>query len=418
MIYNRIYKYLEDEIGLDINSIGTASIDSSIKLLMTENNIETIDELLHNLKHLPKFHSLLFEKIIVPETWFFRDAKPFEFLSIWLRQNKVFFQREKLKILSAPCSTGEEPYSIAIALTEQGLPKDSFRIDAIDISGDSIIKAKKAEYHKISFRGDDKYFLDKYFTPRGDKRFGLKREIRDMVDFRQDNILRLITIKPFEKYHVIFFKNLLIYLNADARMKTMNKIKQLLHPKGVLFTGHTETSYFLQYGFSMVKYPHSFALSINKANTAIAKDKVINNIQSKASIKTNARKDFTLRDTNGTSKQIEPAEITDSTEIKEEKTQLGKIKQLADKGYFDKALDMCIEYSGKNKSDYEAYFLQGLIYEAINDKDNAAIQYNKVLYLMPDHSDALLHLSLLYESAGLEKQARSVRERLLRLKNK
>jgi chemotaxis protein methyltransferase WspC len=413
MIFKRIYKYLEESIGLDIESIGSKGIDNSIRALMSEHHILTEDEFLLSLNNSSNLHYQLFEKIIVPETWFFRDSKPYEYLDLWLHQNKELYYDKTLQILSAPCSTGEEPYSIAISLIESGFPKELFQIDAIDISEVSINKAINGIYHKVSFRGNDKYFIDKYFTEIGMNRYQLEKDIRSLVNFRRDNILNLLTINPLERYHVIFFKNLLIYLTNDARLKAVRRIRQLLHPRGVLFTGHTETSYFLQHGFSMVKFPHSFALTLTDEEPKKPKDKVINTLQSKSNIKA-IKRDLTKTKKNGVPKKEAPKKEEQVPEKVNEEKPLDKIKALADKGQFEQALELCMEYSQKNKTDENCYFLQGVIFEAINDKDNAIIQYNKVLYLSPYHIEALLHLSLLYESMGEEDQAKSIKDRLSR----
>jgi chemotaxis protein methyltransferase WspC len=413
MIFKKIYKYLEDSIGLDIESIGSTGIDNSIRAIMAEHQISSEDELLLSLRNSTNLHYLLFEKIIVPETWFFRDSKPYEYLDLWLHQNKELYYDRTLKILSAPCSTGEEPYSIAISLIESGFPKELFQIDAIDISEVSIKKATEGIYHKVSFRGNDKYFMDKYFTEIGMNRYQLDEEIRGLVNFRRDNILNLLTINPLEKYHVIFFKNLLIYLTNDARLKAVSRIRQLLHPKGVLFTGHTETSYFLQHGYAMVKFPHSFALTLSEEEPKKQKDKVINTLQNKSNIKA-IKKEFTRTKSNGTPKEETPKKEESVPEKIKDENPLEKVKDLADKGQFEQALELCMKYSSKNKTDENCYFLQGVIFEAMNDRDNAIIQYNKVLYLSPYHIEALLHLSLLYESMGEENQAKSIKDRLSR----
>jgi len=413
MIFRRIYKYLEDSIGLDVDSIGYAGIDNSIRSIMAEHILNNEEELLFGLINSSELRIKLIEMIIVPETWFFRDSKPYDYLKYWLTKNRYLYSYDTLKILSAPCSTGEEPYSIAISLVEFGLTKDSFQIDAIDLSEDSVKKAIDGIYHKVSFRGDDKYFLDKYFTKIGLNRFQLNNDIRGLVNFRRDNILNLKTIQSLEKYHIIFFKNLLIYLTSDARLIVLNKIKQILHPKGVLFTGHTETTYFLRYGFSMIKFPHSFALTLSEIEQSKPKDNVINKIQNKTNIRT-SRKVFDDFNHNGTTNKAEQKNETSKPEKRKEINPLERIQDLADKGNFEKALELCIEYSLKNKADENCYFLQGLIFEGMNDKENAIIQYNKVLYLSPYHTNTLLHLSLLYENMGKLNQAKTMKERLSR----
>ena len=114
----------------------------------------------------------LIELVVVPETWFFSDRKPFTFLehyvkSEWLpnRNNGI------LRLLSIPCSTGEEPYSLAMLLLNAGLTPDKFRIDAVDISKKALLKATNAVYNQNSFRGEDLPQRERYFQQTADQSF-------------------------------------------------------------------------------------------------------------------------------------------------------------------------------------------------------------------------------------------------------
>ena len=92
----------------------------------------TIIEILHSKPELDK----LIEEVVIPETWFFRDNKPFQALDVLIKKKylKSVAKGERIRILSIPCSTGEEPYSIAITMFNNGLTNNQFHIDAVDIS--------------------------------------------------------------------------------------------------------------------------------------------------------------------------------------------------------------------------------------------------------------------------------------------
>ncbi|NEM13145.1 MAG: chemotaxis protein CheR, partial [Xanthomonas perforans] len=101
----------------------------------------------------------LVEAVVVPETWFFRYPESFVALVNLARERSTQLAGARpLRILSLPCSTGEEPYSIAMALLDAGLPGDGFRIDAMDISEVNLQRAERALYGRNSFRGDDLSF--------------------------------------------------------------------------------------------------------------------------------------------------------------------------------------------------------------------------------------------------------------------
>lgn len=130
-----IESLLKQKIGLDANSIGSSTIARAIYQRMADCRISTMAGYLGLLQESPQEWEAFVESVVIPETWFFRERESFNFLkdyvlSEWLANNS----NRILQILSVPCSTGEEPYSIAIALLEAGLTAANFRIDAIDIS--------------------------------------------------------------------------------------------------------------------------------------------------------------------------------------------------------------------------------------------------------------------------------------------
>ena len=413
MTINNIYKYLEKVIGLDIGSVGKNNIDNAIKSLMTELDITSVDLLESELTRSTAVQRKFFENIIVPETWFFRDDKPFEYLRKWIIDSKFLATKDVLNVLSVPCSTGEEPYSIAITLLESGIPPERISIDAIDLSEEAIIKAQKGEFGHSSFRNKSNNIQTSYFENIDNNKYKIKKDLRQMINFRQDNILHLWTIKPGKKYQVIFFRNLLIYLNKDAREKTLRKIRDLMKEDSVLFTGHTETSYFMQNGFRTVKYPHSFALKLAGQKP----DPVIDKKTSGESKLISANVNQKRNKSNGIIKEVQKDEHAEKDK-KENVIKLSEIKEYADKGDFHKAMKYCKSFIENNKTDPDGYYYLGLIYEATGKINEAIDLYNKSLYLKPAHQDALLHLGLLYENIGNMKEAQKLKERLKRLNAK
>src|SRR6476646_1464122 len=155
MIQAAIENLLKQKIGLNAAAIGSNTIARSVRHRMAHCSLEDPVAYLSQLQTSTAELDALIETIVVPETWFFRDREPFVLLahyvvSEWLPAHP----HQILRILSAPCSTGEEPYSIAIALLEAGLSASQFRIDAIDISQTALQKAQQAVYDEYSFRGN------------------------------------------------------------------------------------------------------------------------------------------------------------------------------------------------------------------------------------------------------------------------
>ncbi len=131
----------------------------------------------------------LIEEVVIPESWFFRDDRPFATFREFARAGWVDQPiPAPMSVLCLPCACGEEPYSVAIALLELGLPRERFEVVAVDISERSIHRATDGIYSVNAFRGMDPQLQDDYFTPiRG--RFLLKSAVRSAVRFERGNIL-------------------------------------------------------------------------------------------------------------------------------------------------------------------------------------------------------------------------------------
>ena len=192
---------------------------------------------------------LLLDQIVVPETWFFRYPDAFTLLQNWVLSTWLPNRRQsRLKILSVPCSTGEEPYSVAIALQEAGLPIDRFTIVAADISTRALKQAKAAVYNRHSFREPDSGIRGKYFSVQSDA-FHLSETVRSTVKFHRWNVQHAPPIEITGPYDVIFCRNLFIYLHRAAQKNLMTKLSSLLSNQGLLFAGHAEAGYLLSPAF-------------------------------------------------------------------------------------------------------------------------------------------------------------------------
>ena len=144
----------------------------------------------------------LIEEIIVPETWFFRDEQAFNALLKELNKNKTEGGLPK-RILSLPSSTGEEAYSIAIKLFENGYSQDMFSIDAIDISQRNIDAARQAKYRQHSFRNKQpEHIMQKYFTAHDDI-YEASDKIKQAVTFTRGNLFDFETLSRHQYYFPI-----------------------------------------------------------------------------------------------------------------------------------------------------------------------------------------------------------------------
>src|SRR5439155_10482889 len=185
---NPIESLLRKEIGLDAVSIGSSAIERTVRLRMKNLGLKNSNDYARLLDASRAELDELVEAIVVTETWFFRDRDPFNaFLRLaieWLGKHPT----GTLRVLSVPCSSGEEPYSLAITLLDAHILPDRFVINAVDISTHAVARAKQAVYGKNSFRGKELAFRDRYFRQNKDA-YELNRHVRECVQFFRDNLL-------------------------------------------------------------------------------------------------------------------------------------------------------------------------------------------------------------------------------------
>ncbi|MEX3630407.1 MAG: protein-glutamate O-methyltransferase CheR, partial [Burkholderia sp.] len=203
----------------------------------------------------------LIEQCVVPETWFFREREAFVALAARSLERLRADPSLPVRVLSAPCSTGEEPYSAAMALVDVGIDPARLRIDALDISARAIAQAQRAEYGCNSFRGHALEFRARHFTPTA-AGWRLDARIRDCVRFRRANLLELGRSSPAtdeERYDFIFCRNVLIYFDRHAQERALRALEARLAEDGLLFVGPAETGVVMRQSMSSAKIPLAFA---------------------------------------------------------------------------------------------------------------------------------------------------------------
>jgi chemotaxis protein methyltransferase CheR len=177
------------------------------------------------------------------ETYFFREPHQFELLiKHVLPQRRAALRTRPLRILSAGCSSGEEAYSLAIALHDAGLPLSgvSWEIDACDLNADRIARAREGTYEETSLRATDPEARRRYFTEEG-RRFHVKERFRSGVRFFQANLLAPNGQLGWAVYDAILCRNLLIYFGETAFDSVIKLFARCLMPGGYLFLGHSES---------------------------------------------------------------------------------------------------------------------------------------------------------------------------------
>jgi len=183
------------------------------------------------------------EAMTTNESFFFRDIKPFDqFKTFVLPQLlRVRAATRSLRIWSAACSSGQEPYSLAMILTEMRAQLAGWRIEivATDLSTEILDKAQAGLYTQFEVqRGLPIQLLVKYFKQSGD-RWQIDEAIRKMVQFRTFNLLD--DMGPLGRFDVVFCRNVLIYFDQPTKSAVLGRVARQLAPDGYLYLGGAET---------------------------------------------------------------------------------------------------------------------------------------------------------------------------------
>ncbi len=221
-------------------------VESRLMPIAKQRGHHSLAEMVSHLRNKPygELHAQVVEAMTTNETSFFRDAHPFEALKTAVIP-ELIQKREATKTLniwSAACSTGQEPYTIAITLRETFPQLANWRIQilATDLSSQVLEKAASATYSQAEInRGLPAPVLVKYFQKVG-LQWQLKPEIRSQVQFQRMNLIE--PWPAFAKMDVVFLRNVLIYFTPETKAKILAQVRNRLAADGSLFLGGAETT--------------------------------------------------------------------------------------------------------------------------------------------------------------------------------
>ncbi|ELX13396.1 chemotaxis protein methyltransferase CheR [Janthinobacterium sp. HH01] len=353
----------------------------------------------------------LVELVVVPESWFYRDAQAFQAASEFVRARLAADAGRMVRILSIPCAGGEEPYTMAMVLADAGVPADSFIIDAYDISAGCIARAKNGVYGRNAFRSQDLGFRDRHFIGDGDD-YSIGDALRKQVRFKQGNLLELDLGARTGYYDVIFCRNLLIYFDKPTTKAAIARLNALLSEDGLLFAGYAEVPSFCQYGFMPLQYPQAFGLKKESAHAAKRAVKPVPKTTPRAArpAPVAAPSPVPMRVRAGAPTPMPAAHVPlPAADL------LAEARRLADLGQLKEAENKSRDHLAQSPDSAEAYFILGLVNELTNKHKLAEDYWKRCIYLQPDHYEALCHLALLAETNNDPAGASALKARAARI---
>jgi len=407
----RFFDFLKETIGLDVTSVGPAIIERAVRQRSIVAQAVSADEYWRTLLGSRDEQQALIEAVIVPETWFFRYPESFVTLAKLASKRLAEINNLRaLRILSLPCSTGEEPYSIAMALLDAGLKPHQFKVDGLDVSPLSVEKARRALYGKNSFRGDDIAFRDRHFIAEGES-YRLDQRVLEQVRLRVGNLLDPALLAGEPPFDFVFCRNLLIYFDQPTQKQVFEVLKCLTHVDGVLFIGPAEGSLLGRLGMRSIGIPQSFAFS--RQGTADP-DPLPVFVPAPLPVPQPLRNPPPAPVRSRPFAQVAPPRLAPANSGSDTAALLANIAVLADEGKSAEARAACESYLRSHEPVAQVFYWLGLLSDVAGNTLEAQGFYRKALYLEPQHPEALMHLAGLLQAQGDAMGARRLQERAAR----
>jgi len=253
--YKNFQIFLEKACGIVLGENKHYLVSSRLNRLMQENNVPTLQALVNTLSKATgsALQAKVIEAMTTNETLWFRDTYPFSVLSQTIFEDCKQQKKASMRIWSAACSSGQEPYSMSMIADEYARQNFSFKVEitATDISQEILNEARQAKYDALALaRGLSEERKRQYFSPVG-QQWQVNANIRSRINFREINLLQSYT--ALGKFDAIFCRNVLIYFSADSKKDILNRMAQSLNPRGFLMLGASESIAQYSDKFEMVR---------------------------------------------------------------------------------------------------------------------------------------------------------------------
>lgn len=233
---------VHERCGLYLEGLAEARLFRAVASLQASTGITDTTQLLTKLTSNTTLFDHFVSHLTVNETYFFREPDALNWLVNNYLAERLADGRVPLTIFSAGCSSGEEPYSIAMMLYERfgEQAQTLFNLSGGDLDHQMLAKARQAVYGGMAFRALPPDVKRRYFTPHGGQ-FKLQDSLSKWVTFHPFNLLNANEGNPGGPYDVILFRNVSIYFDEPTRRRIHQQLRQLLAPNGILLCGVTET---------------------------------------------------------------------------------------------------------------------------------------------------------------------------------
>jgi len=264
--FNRLRKIIYDRSGIHFQDTKKYVLESRLTRRIEELNFDTFDQYLMYLTAGPyqteEFQEM-FNRITINETSFFRNEPQLQTFEERILPELLEARKatKTLRIWSAACSSGEEPYTLAIQIYRSlGVRLADWRIEILgtDISGKVLDIARSGRYHHYAVRSTPPAIISRYFKQDGNY-YQLSPDIMSMVNFEKLNLKDVFAARRFGTFDLIMCRNVMIYFDDEMKTNVIKMFHNQLADDGTLYIGHSETLRNLDTGFVQLELPQAFA---------------------------------------------------------------------------------------------------------------------------------------------------------------
>ncbi|HOO38673.1 MAG TPA: protein-glutamate O-methyltransferase CheR [Deltaproteobacteria bacterium] len=256
--------FIYEQSGIYFSDMKKPQLENRLLLRLKANNLSDFDKYYYMLKYDPqagKELRCLFDSVTTNETSFFRSPPQIQAFQEKalpeIMARKQDNGEKSLRLWSAGCSTGDEPYTMAIILQEilrNKLCEWNVKIFASDISEKALRSAKTAVYNEYTLRSVPPEIKQKYFIKNGSQ-YTIKDEIRMLVELQYLNFNDSKRVRLMRGFDIIFCRNVLIYFDDTAKKRFVAQLYDNLNHGGYLFIGHSESLHNISRAFKLVHFP-------------------------------------------------------------------------------------------------------------------------------------------------------------------
>lgn len=428
-LLSRLSDFVESQIGLHFPRERWRDLERGIAVVAREAGYKEVQAYIHWLLAAPLTRTQiegLASHLTVGETYFFREKRSLDILEQQILPELLRARGESerhLRIWSAGCCSGEEPYSIAMLLDRliPDFEKWNVTILATDINPLFLRKAAQGVYGEWSFRDTPDWLRERYFTRRSDGRFEIQPRIQRMVTFSYLNLAEdsyPSLVNSTNAMDVILCRNVLMYFTQERARKVVDKLHHSLVDGGWLITSPAETSAVLFSAFTAVAFPGAFlyrkmaaggpwTVTVRHQTPWYDEEATAPRAPSEFAAFSVAQSAFApemLHEASG--EQAKEAEDADSPEDDERGTPWRNARACANEGRLAEAVEWCEKAIAADKLNPAHYYLLAAICQEQGQSETAERSLGRALYLEPDFALAHFALGNLCLSGGRQREAR------------